>query len=252
MRPDVTLAGPEEVRTHQDDVSIEHGHARIRNLEIEDPAVSEVARQRARIGAQRDELSQTGEEDARRHAACPERSRGVARPVGDATKRRESFGQLVAPDFFAGFGLERDDAITRGEIHHAIDDDRHDLLKQFERAGRLVNREHGSARLGAESIGPRADERRDVRCVDLVEARVARAGEIAVVGWPVCIGDAPVVARLCVDERDECAEQHAHYPIHDDTACDAHASTPLSRLPQARVSIQENNPSAPSRRSYNR
>ena len=177
MRADVSLAGAEEIGPHQHDVPVDHRHAGVGNLEIDVAALAERRVQCAGVGAQRDQLSQAREEDARRQLA-------VAGPVRDAAERGEPFGQLVAPDLLAGLRLERDDAIARGQIHHAVHHDGRDLLEDFERAGRLVDRGDGAARLRAQAVRPRLRERCDVLRVDLRQRRVARAGEVAIVGGP--------------------------------------------------------------------
>ena len=136
VRSDVPFAGPEEIGSHQDDVPVDHRHAGVRDFQIDVTAVAELDVERAGVGAQRDQLSQAREEDARQGSA-------IAGPIRDTAERCESFGQFVAPDFLAGLGFERDDAIARWQIHHAIHHDGRDLLKHFERAGRLVDRGHG-------------------------------------------------------------------------------------------------------------
>jgi len=145
VRADVALAGPEEVGSHQHDVPVEHGHAGVRDLEIDVAAVAERGVERAGVGTQGHQLSEAGEEDARAQ-------RPVARPVGDAAERGEPVRQLVAPDLLPGLRLEGDDAMARRQVHDAVHHDRCHLLKDFERAGRLVDRGNQPARFGSQSI----------------------------------------------------------------------------------------------------
>ena len=76
----------------------------------------------------------------------------------------------VVPDLPAGARVERPGGVHRGDVHHAVDDDRRDL----QRALAARHREH-----------PLRRELRHVVRVDLVERTVAVAAQLSVVGRPL-------------------------------------------------------------------
>jgi hypothetical protein len=145
-----------------------------------EPIGSELNIELAGLRLERDEFARAREEDSRRNAA-------VTGPIGDSPKRREAIGKFIAPDLLAGFGLERNDAITRRHIHDPIDDDRRDLMEDFGGAGGAVHCGDGNTGRGPQAIGPDLLQLSDVGGVDLGQRGVTRAREIAVVGGPVGI-----------------------------------------------------------------
>ena len=84
--------------------------------------------------------------------------------------------EIVAPDFGAGVGIERDHAISGRQVHHAIDDDGRDFVHSP--GGRSV-------RVGPQLVGPSLRELRHVTGVDLFQCRIARGGQVAIVTRPV-------------------------------------------------------------------
>src|SRR3989442_1146638 len=124
---DVPLAGPVEVRPHQNDVFIDRGRAVVWDFEFDFAVVAKAGRRLAGYGVDGNELPCRCEEN-------PWRIVLVTRPIGDAPERRLTFFQFKAPDFFSRFRLERDNPIGRGQVHDAIHDNRCDFLKDFARA----------------------------------------------------------------------------------------------------------------------
>src|SRR5690606_22108924 len=169
----VRLAGTEEVRADDDAVPIDRRRADVRHVERDLAVRAEAFGARAVRRVPRDDLPERREEDPRRDVA-------VAGPVAHAAERREPLVELVHPDFLAGLRAKRDDAIAGRHVHHAVDDDRRDLLVELER-----RRPRDRPSRTIEAVVPDELEIRDVPRRDLVEGRVARAREVAMVVRPV-------------------------------------------------------------------
>jgi len=128
----------------------------------------------AGLGVEREHSFTGSKDDARRIGA-------IARPIGDAASRWTARRQLIAPDFLARFGLERDHTLAAGQIHDAAHyDGRH--LREGEADQRLSHLFFGS-----EAILPSELEIRDVRRSYLREWRIARARWIVRVHGPVAV-----------------------------------------------------------------
>ena len=96
----------------------------------------------------------------------------VAEDVALARAAAEQLGHVVGPQQMAVGGVERVDAAARiGHVHRAVDDDRRRLIADAVDDAVLEQ--------------PARRQRLHVACVDLVERRVAGAGQIQVVQRPV-------------------------------------------------------------------
>ena len=100
----------------------------------------------------------------------------AARRATSSGRRRRAVsrawrGRHVFPDLLAGHRVDGIDAVRRAEVHDAVDDHR----RRGEAAGPGVER-------------PGALEIRDVARVDLRQRREARAGRVALGGWPIAAG----------------------------------------------------------------
>src|SRR4029077_4462722 len=122
-------------------ILVDRRHTRVCDLKIHVTVVSKLDIELAAFGVQRYELFEAGEENARRNAAVPG-------PIGYAAKRRKAFGQFVAPDFLPRFRIESDDAISRGHVHDAVDDNGCDLLKDLAWACSLIHCGNHDPRFG--------------------------------------------------------------------------------------------------------
>ncbi len=151
--------------------------------------------------AQRDHPRAVHHQDARGRT-------GIARPIADAAGRDPAAGaglgitlDRVEPDLLAGAGIDCDDAAARGEVHRAVDHQRHDRV------------------IGAHRVAPGELELRHVRAVDLLERRIARRGKIAVDRPPVAVGNGTL--RGGDDrERRRCAQPELRRtPHHDRLPC---------------------------------
>jgi len=80
-------------------------------------------------------------------------------------------GDRVDPGLLPAVGIERDDPVAGGDVHRAVDHDRH---RGGERAERIV---------------PRLGQPRDVAAVDLGQGGEAGRREVAVDRAPVAVGD---------------------------------------------------------------
>ena len=118
----------------------------------------------------------------------------------------------MRPDFFAGFGLKRDDASADRQIHHAVDDDRRDFLKHWAREPVTESR--------GKTERSRFRQFRNV-AVLLRQRGVARACEVPIVDGPVRVWiagrDCPSTLRL-TRLRDESQED-----------CDCHGDSKKPR-----------------------
>ena len=162
-------------------------------------------------------------------------SRAVARPVCDAASRRRAAGQRESPDFLAVLRRQRDDAVRRRQIHHAVDDDWRGLGIRSAGAapsGGLSRRR----RVALQAVAPDLDQLRDVLRIDLRERRRPAASEVVAVHRPVVARFFPVW-RLSGDglpqrQRDEhCAAGRTHQPrrTHDFRAHDTPKTVDLRR-----------------------
>ena len=109
----------------------------------------------------------------------PRAKRPITRPIAESAGREPAaaataararvgpLGRLVDPQFLAGIGIKRDDAVGDREIHRSADDER----------GRGVEPLH--------RVRPLEGQLADVRFVDLVQRGEASRGKIAVDRAPV-------------------------------------------------------------------
>ena len=210
---DVALSRPEGARAQYQGVVVDHRHPGVGNAHRRLAPVAERGVELAGRRLQGHDLRQAREVDAGLV--------GVGgRPVGDAAERRQPLGQLVPPDLLAGLGPQGHHPVARREVHHAVHDDGRHLLEELGRTGPL-----DEPVLGMEPVRPDLLERGDVRRVDLVEGRVAGAGEVPVVGRPVG-GGAPL--RLLGQDRRRRRGRRGQQPHHPDqtTRSPARATCP--------------------------
>src|SRR5262249_44797361 len=115
-------ASPTRIPVGTDDQKafVNDGRGLIRHDHVDFAFLSEGRYGLARIGVDGDQSLAGREKDSRWNGT-------IARPEGDTAPRRFVILELVGPDFFSGFRFERDDTVVRGEIHHAVYDDRREF-----------------------------------------------------------------------------------------------------------------------------
>ena len=174
---------------------------RHRRAQIDEAAAAELRHQPAALRIERDQPLLRRAEEARRR-------RRVAGPVGQAAARA-AVG-LELPELRAGRRIEREHAVLRGHVHHAVDHQRRALEEPALVAG--VKR-------------PRLLQRLHVAGVDLIERRVFRRAGI--------LADLHPVLLRADDGRGQCRSRH---PANDAFASTSRSEVDLQReLHDARI-----------------
>ena len=152
------------------DVAEDERHGVVGDAEADRAVVAEAGRGLAGGRLQRMQLETGGEQDARLVLV-------IARPVGDAPAGRRPAGHRTAPDLLARLGTQRDHAIRRRQVHHAVDHDRRRLR---------VRSAPGGVRLGApQVVGPGSTQAGHVVRGDGGERGVPGSCQVAAVHRPV-------------------------------------------------------------------
>ncbi len=146
----------------------------VRDRHLDHALVAESWNQRAGFRIQRDHLRTGGREQS---SGCV----FVSRPVRDSALRDRKF-RSVRPQFFAGFRFERDHAMASRDIHHASDHDRRHFRKSTQ-----ICTQYLALFVGAKTKAPHLFEPGNVGRIDLLQWRVARPREIAIVHRPIAI-----------------------------------------------------------------
>ena len=160
------------------------------------------------VGVESDQPAAGGEDDTRRIGA-------VTRPIRDTPPGGRAASDRVAPEFLAGFGFERHNAVRGRKIHHAVHHNRRGFRVGAAAPSAPARGSRGSIAL--QLIGPYRCQLRDVRGVDLLERRIVRAGQIVRVDRPVGSG---VSIGLSAEQRRYEGRRK------EEGAADAHGSPP--------------------------
>ena len=193
------------VGADDDDVLVDQRHRVVRHHHVHFAGLAEAGVDRAGLGVERDQTAAGREDDAWIAA--------VTRPIRDAAPGRRAAGDRIPPDFLAGLRLERHDAVRGRQIHDAVDDDRRRLGIDAAAASAGGSRR---GRIALQGIGPHARQLRDVPGIDLLQRRIAGAGQVVAVHRPVAadrLGGAWLgAAELGEEDREHGTAGHSHHP----------------------------------------
>ncbi len=122
LRVEIRFSRAIHVRADDDDVLVDCGDFGEWHIHLDLAIRAELRIELASGRVEGHQPVQAGEDNARRIIR-------ISRPISDSALRDEPFIEFEAPNFLAGFGLKREDAVSGGQIHHVIDDDGSDFVE---------------------------------------------------------------------------------------------------------------------------